>query len=133
MSTSTSSPSSTPKTIAITGGLGNLGTKLCHHLLATTTHKVILLEHPSFISDTKAAALQRNPSVTILPIDLGQPSYIKILEVLKDVDAVVHFSAVNPYPNATWSESAQSMDHTFMIFQAAVMHRGENGRDCVLL
>ncbi|KAL7519395.1 hypothetical protein ACHAWX_004156 [Stephanocyclus meneghinianus] len=123
MSTSTFSASSTPKTIAITGGLGNLGTKLCYHLLATTTHKIILLEHPSYISETKAAALQRNPSVTIIPIDLGQPSSIKILEVLKDVDAVVHFSAVNPYPNATWSESAQSMDHTFMIFQAAVMHR----------
>jgi hypothetical protein len=26
---------------------------------------------------------------------------------------------------ATWSESAQSMDHTFNIFQAAVMYKGE--------
>ena len=46
--------------------------------------------------------------------------------MLKNVYAVVHFSAVNPYPNATWGESAQSMDHTFTIFQAAVMHKGEN-------
>lgn len=105
--------------ILITGGLGNLGTKLCAHLLATTSHKIILLEHPSFITAVKTP---QHPSVSVLPIDLGDPASIKQLDVLKDVDTVVHFSAVNPYPNG---EIAQSMDHTFNIFQAAVMYKGE--------
>lgn len=122
---SSESDSSSSKVIAITGGLGNLGTKLCNHILSTTSHKIILLEHPSFITPEKTP---QHPSVTLLSIDIGRPSCIKDLDILKDVDTLVHFSAVNPYPNATWSESAQSMDHTFNIFQAAVMHQGENRR-----
>jgi FlaA1/EpsC-like NDP-sugar epimerase len=63
------------RTVVITGGLGNLGTKLCRHLLSLNdndatvndddnhhgegsaaqtktnfSHKVILVEHPSFIA-----------------------------------------------------------------------------------
>ena len=44
---------------------------------------------------------------------------------MQEADAIVHFSAVNPYPNASWSESAQSMDHCFYIFQLAVLCKGE--------
>ncbi|KAL7511860.1 hypothetical protein ACHAXN_008878 [Cyclotella atomus] len=115
------SAESNSKTIVITGGLGNLGTKLCNHLLATTSNKIVLMEHPDYITAEKTP---RHESVTVLPVDLGSPSSIKALEpALKDADTVVHFSAVNPYPNATWSESAQSMDHTFNIFQAAIMNK----------
>ena len=32
---------------------------------------------------------------------------------------LVHFSAVNPYPNASWAESAGSMTHAFNVFLAA--------------
>ena len=39
--------------------------------------------------------------------------------VLAGADAVVHFSAVNPYPNATWAESSASMDHAFNVALAA--------------
>jgi len=38
---------------------------------------------------------------------------------LQGADALVHFSAVNPYPNANWAESAGSMLHTFNAFVAA--------------
>ena len=44
---------------------------------------------------------------------------------LSNADVLIHFSAVNPYPNANWSESAQTMDHAFNIFQMAVMCKGE--------
>ena len=117
-----SSTDKSTKTIAITGGLGNLGKKLCNHLLDTTSHNIILMEHPAFITPQKTP---KHSAVKVFPIDLGHPSSAQTLEVLKNVDTVVHFSAVNPYPNATWSESAQSMDHTFAIFQAAVLHKGE--------
>jgi nucleoside-diphosphate-sugar epimerase len=119
------------KTIVITGGLGNLGSKLCHHLLSnedsssappTTSYKIILLEHPSFINKPPP-----HPSATVIPCNLQDASSsAKVLEkVLPGVDTVVHFSAVNPYPNATWGESAESMDHSFNIMQLAVMHKGE--------
>jgi hypothetical protein len=47
------------------------------------------------------------------------------MSALSGADVLVHFSAVNPYPNATWSESAQTMDHAFNVFQMAVMCKGE--------
>ena len=112
------------RTIVITGGLGNLGSKLCRHLLSgATPPKVIPLEHPAFIDAKKAPP---HPNATIVPCDLGSPNLNELEAILKgndndgSVDTVIHFSAVNPYPNAEWSESAQSMDHTFNIFQMAV-------------
>lgn len=122
------------RTIVITGGLGNLGSKLCRHLLnptntATTTdgssptntkYKVILVEHPNFINPTKPLP---HENAIVLPCDLGNPSQAQsdsLRDALLGADTLIHFSAVNPYPNASWSESAQSMDHTFYIFQLAV-------------
>jgi nucleoside-diphosphate-sugar epimerase len=118
------------RTIVITGGLGNLGSKLCRHLLTgsisnnTPPPKVILLEHPAFIDASKPPP---HPDATIVPCDLGSPDLHELERILTCngdkfgvVDTVIHFSAVNPYPNANWGESAQSMDHTFNIFQMAV-------------
>ena len=117
------------RTIVITGGLGNLGSKLCHHLLSSSAagdnnYKVILIEHPNFINPSKPLP---HPSATVLPCDLGNPTNEQRTELktaLDGADTLIHFSAVNPYPNATWSESAQSMDHVFYIFQLAVMCKG---------
>jgi len=53
--------------------------------------------------------------------DPGREDTERLKGALLGADALVHFSAVNPYPNASWSESAQSMDHTFNIFQLAVL------------
>ncbi|KAL7447419.1 hypothetical protein ACHAXM_010629 [Skeletonema potamos] len=124
------------RTIVITGGLGNLGSKLCSHLLtcssrsgssnSTPPPKVILLEHPAFIDASKPPP---HPDATIVPCDLGSPNLNELETILSVnggegvVDTVIHFSAVNPYPNANWGESAQSMDHTFNIFQMAVKCR----------
>ena len=128
-----SSSANTTKTIVITGGLGNLGTKLSHHLLTTSStsttssqYKVYLIEHPNFI--TLKSTKHKHPDAILLPCDLGNPSAehaIAIKKALEEADCLVHFSAVNPYPNATWSESAQSMDHVFYIFQLAVLCKGE--------
>lgn len=111
------------RTIVITGGLGNLGSKLCRHLLNDPTNHVdvVLVEHPDFITPQKTLP---HENATVLPCDLGNPSQAhadSLKETLQGADTVIHFSAVNPYPNASWSESAQSMDHIFYIFQLAVM------------
>lgn len=123
-----SNNASSRRTIVITGGLGNLGSKLCHHLLSSSSgdnnDKVILIEHPNFINPTKPLP---HPSATVLPCDLGNLTNEQRAELktaLDGADTLIHFSAVNPYPNATWSESAQSMDHVFYIFQLAVMCKG---------
>lgn len=136
--------SSDNRTVVITGGLGNLGSKLCRHLLASNdnnsssstkcTYKVILVEHPDFINRHTQANNNLLPShddnnVVVLPCDLGnfsdEPSVASLREALQVADVLIHFSAVNPYPNASWSDSAQSMDHTFNIFQLAVICKGE--------
>ena len=132
-STTAASSANTTKTIVITGGLGNLGTKLSHHLLSTTTssstssqYKVYLIEHPNFI--TSSSKQHKHPDAILLPCDLGNPSAeyaAKVKQALMEADCLIHFSAVNPYPNATWSESAQSMDHVFYIFQLAVICKGK--------
>lgn len=120
--------STSRRTIVITGGLGNLGSKLCRHLLTTSSSeaappKVILLEHPAFIDANKPSP---HPDAKIVACDLGNPNFNDLETILSNndgdgvVDTVIHFSAVNPYPNANWGESAQSMDHIFNIFQMAV-------------
>lgn len=111
---------SSKRTIVITGGLGNLGTKLSHHLLESSAeYSVTLLEHPNFVKPGVA-----HKDAKVLPIDLCNPKdedEAALKGVLLGADTLVHFSAVNPYPNANWSESAQSMDHGFYIFQLAVL------------
>ena len=114
--------SDAPRTVVITGGLGNLGTKLCRHLLSqndgtSPKSRVVLLEHPDFLDRPLS-----HPDALLLPCDLGGPpsSLDSLSSSLRGADALVHFSAVNPYPNATWSECAQSMDHTFVAFHLAV-------------
>ena len=136
------------RTIVITGGLGNLGSKLCRHLLNNNSNnnknaddetiiknKVILLEHPKFIHADKPLP---HPNAILIPCDLGSPFHIHtssdgdsnnnntlaLEDALRNADTLIHFSAVNPYPNATWSESAQSMDHTFNIFTMAIKCKG---------
>lgn len=124
------------RTVVITGGLGNLGSKLCRHLLdrkpvggggppAPRTYEVVLVEHPAFIDPSRPLP---HGDATVLPCDLGDPTpeqRTALREALMGADVLVHFSAVNPYPNASWGESARSMDHTFFVFQMAVMCKGE--------
>jgi nucleoside-diphosphate-sugar epimerase len=105
------------KTIVITGGCGNLATKLATHLLATRGEevRVVLIEHPLFV---RPEVIPEGAELVVL--DLGSPSALKLLrETLHGVDTVVHFSAVNPYPNASWAESAASMDHSFNVLLAS--------------
>lgn len=67
-------------------------------------------------------------NAVLLPCDLRNPSEAQrssLMDALGGADVLVHFSAVNPYPNANWGESAQTMDHAFFVFQLAVICKGE--------
>ena len=102
------------RTVVITGGCGNLGVKLAKHLLATTEYAVVLLEHPRFFAADRVPA-----GATCVQADLADPADAAWRDALRGADCLVHFSAVNPYPNADWAESAASMSHTFNAFVAA--------------
>lgn len=144
------------RTVVITGGLGNLGTKLCRHLLSLNdydandddnrsgegnaptktnfSYKVILVEHPSFIAAAAASQttattansttqLLQEANVTLLSCNLGNPTpsqQFQLTKALTHADVMVHFSAVNPYPNASWDDCSQSLDHIYYIFTLAV-------------
>eukprot|EP00962_Isochrysis_galbana_P040010 scaffold14465_cov107-Isochrysis_galbana.AAC.4 len=99
--------------VVITGGCGNLGVKLCTHLLATGEVDVTLIEHPQFYRADRVPA-----GASVVLGDLADATDAWRAAV-PGADAVVHFSAVNPYPNASWAESAASMSHAFNLFVAA--------------
>jgi nucleoside-diphosphate-sugar epimerase len=99
--------------VVITGGCGNLGVKLCTHLLAAGEVDVTLIEHPQFYCAERVPA---GASVVLGDLADGTGSW---RAAVPGADTVVHFSAVNPYPNASWGESAASMSHTFNICVAA--------------
>jgi len=103
------------KRVVITGCCGNLGRKLGVYLQAQGV-EVIGVEHPDYCAKGSAPPCDR-----VVQGDAQQPHAdgVPWRRVLQGADAVVHFSAVNPYPNATWPEASESMDHAFNMALAA--------------
>lgn len=93
--------------IAITGGCGNLATKLANHL-DTLGYSVLLFD------------VAKKPE-TRFPVVVGDLRTVGAwTESFAGVDTVVHFAAQNPYPEATWTDSARSFDITANVFLAAM-------------
>ncbi|KAJ8602026.1 hypothetical protein CTAYLR_002710 [Chrysophaeum taylorii] len=96
--------------VVITGACGNLGSKLGMSL-AKDQWIVVGIEHPAFVSAA--------PWLEELVVDDVAVSRGRWRHAFEGADCVVHFSAVNPYPNASWAESAASMDHAINVMIAA--------------
>lgn len=97
------------KKVVISGACGNLGTKLGTFLTTTSQNwEVVGIEHPAYVKERPYKVVEG---------DLTTRGAWEA--ALSGADVVVHFSAVNPYPNATWKESAESMSHGFNLFLAA--------------
>ena len=96
--------------VVITGCCGNLGRKLGAYLQERGV-EVIGIEHPDY-----CAKGSEPPCDCVVQTDAQRPL---AAGVFAGADAVVHFSAVNPYPNANWHESSMSMDHAFNVALAA--------------
>jgi len=102
--------------VVITGCCGNLGRKLGAYLQERGV-EVVGIEHPDY-----CAKGSEPPCDCVVQGDAQQPHAgggVPWRRVLAGADAVVHFSAVNPYPNANWHESSMSMDHAFNVALAA--------------
>ena len=99
-----------PRTIFITGGAGNLGSKLAAYLSRQAwCGKIVLCDVVSPRSlPAKAEALQG---------DLLDPAGAW-REAARTADGVVHFAAVNPYPDASFAEAADSLQMTANLFLA---------------
>lgn len=102
--------------VAVTGALGNLGIKLLHHLSAQEGFEGLVGLDVRQVPPGTQAAL---PRVEWVQGDLGDWGDRRWREVMERVDAVVHLAAVNPYPEATWQEAAQSLDLTLHVANAA--------------
>ncbi len=119
---------SSSRSVAVTGGLGNLGTKLLLHLARTSpcTRLIGLDVRAPSSEQLKAlqdAAAQNTtgsaPAIELLECDLTGPHDRRWRDALQRVQAVVHFAALNPYPDASWDEAAVSIDMTLNVALAA--------------
>jgi nucleoside-diphosphate-sugar epimerase len=119
---------SSSRSVAVTGGLGNLGTKLLLHLAGASTCPLLIgldVRPPSSeqLETLQAAAAQNRtgatPAVELLECDLTDPRDNRWRDALDRVQAVVHFAARNPYPDASWDDAAVSIDITLNVALAA--------------
>ena len=119
---------SASRSVAVTGGLGNLGWKLLLHLARTSPCVLLIgldVRTPSLEqleALQAAAACNRTgaaPAIELLACDLTDPHDSRWRDALERVEAVVHFAAHNPYPDASWDEAAISIDITLNVALAA--------------
>ena len=104
------------RSVLITGAGGNLGQKLISHLLARDwCERIVGLDH-TVPSPSAVAPVDR---VEWVSADLTDPSETQWREAFAGIDAVVHFAAQNPYPDAPWSDASASFDMTLNMLAAA--------------
>lgn len=110
--------------VAITGGLGNLATKLFRQLATQPgiTH-LVGLDRRAAPPDQAAqtlAGLDHQVTLEYVECDLADGHDERWRQALVGMDAVVHFAADNPYPEATWLEAARSLDMTLHVANGAL-------------
>lgn len=112
------------RSVAITGGVGNLATKLFRHLAGLPgIERLVGLDvrpAPPDHAATVLAGLSTAATLQFVECDLGDVHDRRWRDALTNVDAIVHFGAKNPYPEATWEEAAISLDMTLHVANAAV-------------
>ena len=97
--------------VVITGAGGNLGRKLAARLQAEAWCETVLgIDVSAFAAEGK---------VTPIVADLRDGTDRRWIEAVAAADAVVHFAAENPFPDASWLESAHSFDMTANLLEHA--------------
>jgi nucleoside-diphosphate-sugar epimerase len=90
------------RTVAITGGLGNLATKLLRHLATIDgIERLIGLDlrpAPTGQAAQVLEGLQTNVTLDYVECDLRDVHDARWRNALAGVDTIVHFAADNPYP-----------------------------------
>jgi nucleoside-diphosphate-sugar epimerase len=99
------------RTIVITGGAGNLGTKLAAHLSAQDWCKRLVL-----LDVVAPKALPAKAEALLGDLLDPRGSW---QDAVAAADGIVHFAALNPYPDASFAEAAASLEMTANLFLAA--------------
>lgn len=114
----------TARSVAITGALGNLGWKLLCQLAAHSTCKRLVgldvkeASQPQYDA-LRAAAKGRAVEIEFVACDLTDWRDLRWRDAFSSVEAVVHFAAQNPYPEASWSDVDASMAMNYNTAHAA--------------
>jgi nucleoside-diphosphate-sugar epimerase len=112
------SPWQRPGRVAVTGASGNLGRKLIAHLAdADWCDAVVAIDREA---GRPAFDEARIGKASFAAADLSDAGDLRWRQALRGVDAVVHFAAHNPYPDASWDDAALSLDMTLNVAQAAL-------------
>ena len=116
--TSTTLPRPTlPRTVLVSGACGNLGRKVIETLAATAwCERVIGVDRRD---DASGFSAEARSCLTLVAGDLTRPER-GWRAALSGVDAVIHFAALNPAPDARWGEALASFDMTANLLLAAV-------------
>ncbi|MGF1622533.1 MAG: NAD-dependent epimerase/dehydratase family protein [Rhodomicrobiaceae bacterium] len=107
-----------PARILITGAGGNLGRKLIGHLAAADWCKTIIAVDRS-AQALEALSVLGTDKIEGVTADLTDPQDQNWRGALGKAEAVVHFAAQNPYPDASWDDSCASLDMTLHLAGAA--------------
>ena len=106
------------KSVLVTGALGNLGWKATSQLAADERFDRVLACDLGIPNDDQTERLTSWPSVEFVPCDLSRWADLRWRSRILDMDAVLHFAAQNPFPEASWEDVAVSMDITNHISMA---------------
>ena len=110
------------KRVAITGAMGNLGGKLLQHLVThpQVAHVVGLdLNVPTTEQILQVQSLNPSCRLDFVACDLLDWNDRRWRGPFQNCDAVVHFAAKNPFPEATWDDANASLDMTMNLALAA--------------
>lgn len=97
--------------VVITGGAGNLGTKLRQSLeRADWVEEIVAIDVKPFEVGGKSKAVVA---------DLADPRDERWLAPARAADGIVHYASANPLPTSNWAESAKSFDMTANLLEQA--------------
>lgn len=106
------------KSVLVTGALGNLGWKATSQLAVDDRFDRVLACDSGTPDFDQSERLVSWPQVEFVPCDLSRWADLRWRSRILDVDAIIHFAAQNPFPEASWEDVAVSMDITNHIVTA---------------
>ncbi len=110
------------KRVVITGAAGNLGWKLVRHLCADGHVSRVVgldLNPPTEQQLAELSAAGHGDRFKAVCCDLADGDDRRWRNEIEHCDAVVHFAAKNPFPEATWDDANTSLDMTINVALAA--------------
>ena len=96
------------KKVLIVGSNGTLGSKLVQHWC--NAHELFLVDKDPATTAINTQLLHSDLAHTHITMDLLRDSKSITKRLVSQSDVVVHLAARNPFPDANWQESVDSVD-----------------------